>query len=202
VIESDDKITIESGENIQVNQTKKKNSYNDFVLQSYNSSPWRSKVTIQSKSREIFMESGSEAAIKINYGIVLHDILSRINSPAETEKVLEGMFYEGVISASEKQELRIKLEGMFLNKTILSWFSSGWKSMNEWEILLPGNKISRPDKVLINEKQAIVIDFKTGSEDGKHIEQVSSYMKLLNMMGYSQVEGYLLYLNNVSIKKV
>jgi CRISPR/Cas system-associated exonuclease Cas4 (RecB family) len=52
-------------------------------------------------------------------------------------------------------------------------------------------------------KKALVIDYKTGQPDpAKHEVQVSGYMKLMKEMGYSHVEGRLLYLTIPAIVRV
>ena len=51
----------------------------------------------------------------------------------------------------------------------------------------------RPDRVMINDNHAIVIDYKFGHEQPKsHLEQVRDYMTLLQQMGYS-TEGHIIY---------
>ena len=49
----------------------------------------------------------------------------------------------------------------------------------------------RPDRVVIIEKDAIIIDYKTGEEIPKHKQQIIQYADLLMQMGYT-VKGKLL----------
>ena len=54
-------------------------------------------------------------------------------------------------------------------------------------------KEKRPDRVIVNENETIVIDYKSGGKNEKHKEQVSIYMYLLTQMGYKNVKGYVWY---------
>ena len=57
-----------------------------------------------------------------------------------------------------------------------------------------GEKISRPDRVVIDGQNVTVIDYKFGQlEQDNYAEKVSKYMQLVRDMGYTHVEGYLWY---------
>jgi CRISPR/Cas system-associated exonuclease Cas4 (RecB family) len=66
--------------------------------------------------------------------------------------------------------------------------------LNEAVILTHGAKLYRPDRVVINSRKAIVIDYKFGeAEKESHVKQVKNYMQLITEMGYD-VSGYLSYI--------
>ena len=51
----------------------------------------------------------------------------------------------------------------------------------------------RPDRVMRDENETIVVDFKFGKPKEEHQEQVRGYMNLLREMGYQNITGYLWY---------
>ena len=57
----------------------------------------------------------------------------------------------------------------------------------------------RPDRVILKDDKAIIVDFKFGLEKTDYINQVRNYRKLLTEMGYKNVEAFLWY---VDINKV
>ena len=75
-----------------------------------------------------------------------------------------------------------------------SWFSDEYNYQNEVE-LIDGAKVYRPDRVLLSKdgKQAIVIDYKFGSEEQKYVRQVKNYIAILRRMGYRHTTGYIWY---------
>ena len=66
--------------------------------------------------------------------------------------------------------------------------------MREQEIIAPGVQISRPDRILTEGKNAILIDFKTGVAKESHHEQLNNYGETLSKMGYQNIRKYLIYL--------
>ena len=83
------------------------------------------------------------------------------------------------------------------------WFSGNWKVMNEAGIVVPGEHLYRPDRVLINGNKALVIDYKFGKRlDARYNAQVKKYAGYLNEMGFKVVEGYVWYVNLNLVEKV
>ena len=54
-----------------------------------------------------------------------------------------------------------------------------------------------PDRLLFDKKtdEVVVIDYKTGKEQDKHIKQISDYANALKQMGYKNVKQLLIYTN-------
>ena len=81
---------------------------------------------------------------------------------------------------------------------VRQWFRPGLTLMNECNILatdpLTGSLATyRPDRVMIDGREAVVVDFKFATPDADHEKQVRNYMGLLRLMGYSEVRGFLWY---------
>ncbi len=56
-----------------------------------------------------------------------------------------------------------------------------------------GNLI--PDRIVLNkDNKAIIIDYKSGSPKNYHKNQLNSYEKALNNMGYSTLKKFLVYI--------
>ena len=85
-------------------------------------------------------------------------------------------------------------EEMFKDEQVRQCFDSHWKVFNECSIITESGEY-RPDRVIADEKQTIVIDFKFGSPHQGYESQVRRYMQLLAKMGYPQVQGFLWYVN-------
>jgi hypothetical protein len=85
---------------------------------------------------------------------------------------------------------------------VANWFSRDWNVKTEVPILLPGGEENRIDRLLMKDKRAVVLDFKTGSRKKSDEKQVQQYMDVLRQMNYPDVEGYLLYLGENDIVEV
>ncbi len=71
---------------------------------------------------------------------------------------------------------------------VQDWFSEKWDIKTEADILLRNEKVRRPDRVMLKENKAIVVDFKFGEvEEISYKSQMRKYLKNLVDMGYVDV---------------
>ena len=96
------------------------------------------------------------------------------------------------IEEEHRTELEKQLRSILFNPSLAEYFSQDWVTMNELEIILPEGKVLRPDRVLLQDNRAIVIDFKTGLRSPKHLSQIAAYSQTLKLMGY-EVEKAVIY---------
>ncbi len=140
----------------------------------------------------------------ISLGNVVHEVLSHIttlsdgDATREVDALLDEMETQGVIDVAEnRQRVRQMILSGLRKPQVNGWFSGNWQLFNECTILERDTDgvvhEHRPDRVMVRDGQAVVVDFKTGSPFAKHQEQVRRYMRLLRQMGYADVSGYLWY---------
>ncbi|MBR07441.1 MAG: hypothetical protein CMP48_07120 [Rickettsiales bacterium] len=181
----------ESENAYQVGALKKPNlehkETKEYGLQTYLSSPWRGKVSIQIKGSAELNESVFSDAQR--RGTKLHDILSRIK-------------YRKDLDQFSNLEHIVELTKIIEYPEVSNWFDDSWEVHTEVPILLPGGEFKRIDRLNLKKDQTVVIDFKTGTKRKKDHYQVKEYMKILGEMGYQQVTGYLIYLYDLSVEEV
>ena len=162
------------------------------------------------QSRELarFLETDSEMKQQqrnIDEGELLHIVMSGIEVSGDIEGVLDRLVMEGLV-ATEKQYDRIKrlIGNALMNPLAADWFNGTYRLYNECTILTADEEAMnrRPDRVMIKDDRAIVVDYKFGKENDDYRVQVKRYMELLSRMGYSRVEGYLWYVYKNRIEKV
>jgi len=171
-------------------------------LSEYLSAPWRNKLVIRQSGASWFEETVDAQREKLNYGIHMHAVLSRMHYGDEMKAMLLRITHEGIITASEQASLEQLLVELLEHPRIANWFSREWQVRTEVPILLPNGEENRIDRLLLKRKKAVVVDFKTGSHKKKDEKQVLQYMDLLRLMNYPDVEGYLLYLGKNEIVEV
>ncbi len=149
-----------------------------------------------------FSAEGLEQRKKQNFGLLVHEILEISKSAAETKLNLESFYYEGRLSIAEKNEVSRQLDTLFANELFASWFDTEGVLLAEQGILLPGGKMKRPDRIILKQNQAMVVDFKTGEAYQKHQKQIQEYMTLVAQLTGKPTLGYLCYLENGEIVSV
>lgn len=164
------------------------------------------------KSREFIKGEDIDPTDKMRYikiGNVLHQLFSTIYTTADIPLKLNELEQEGIIYNDEitSAQLRTKIEDAIKNKQVQEWFSYKWKLYNECTILEYDSDTDemrehRPDRVMTNGEEIIVVDFKFGKEREEYKQQVQRYMEILKQMGNHNVSGYLWYVINNTIVKV
>jgi ATP-dependent exoDNAse (exonuclease V) beta subunit len=189
--EAEQKFTL--GEFIVSEKEHKEQSAPAEELREYASHRWRDKLVIRQAGPSFFDEVTTDKRTKINYGIHLHAVLSRIHDAKDVYTVVERLVQEGYILTGEKAAIQEQLETLLQHPVVGRWFATEWKVRTEVPILLPGGAENRIDRLLTNNDKAIVVDFKTGEKSTADQKQVQEYMDILHQMNFKEVEGYLLY---------
>ena len=142
----------------------------------------------------------SDARRYIKVGNVLHQLFSTILTEADIEPRLKELEQAGIIYNDDitSRELQNKISCALSDEKVKNWFSPRWKLFNECTILDYDKETGdvyehRPDRVMTDGKEMIVVDFKFGKPRDEYHEQVQRYMRLLMRMGYKQVSGYIWY---------
>jgi ATP-dependent exoDNAse (exonuclease V) beta subunit len=133
---------------------------------------------------------------KVRIGIFTHEILAKINSARDVEKVLEAYLLEGTITSEEKIEITDRIFNIINNEKYSKYFIDNQLVINEKDIMISENgdsKIYRPDRMIETENGTIIIDFKTGEEKEKHQQQLNEYKSVLEKLGKTVVETKIVY---------
>lgn len=145
-----------------------------------------------------FFDPGAEK--KINYGKLMHEVLQNMNSREDLDRALDKFLREGKLNRSELGPVRKEMMDFINLHPADDWFSGKWKVLNERDILMSDGHVRRPDRVMIRDRQIIVVDYKFGSSRlREHQEQLAEYMKLIREMGYHDVKGYICYVKQKQI---
>lgn len=168
----------------------------------YPTSRWRDKLVIKKSATYFFDATDPEQHARIQYGLHMHAVLSRIHYADEAVAAIDTLVREGLLKEEEREPVALQLTELLKHPPIADWFSRRWTVRTETPILLPEGDESRIDRLLLNDRHAIVIDFKTGEKARQDTSQVLHYMDTLRQMNYTTVEGYLLYLRDNEVVEV
>ena len=162
------------------------------------------------RSRDFVADEDEDDEQRRNYiqtGSVLHQIFSTIRTTDDIDDALrqlqfEGVIYDDHITADKITEM---LRKRLSNPKVADWFSSRWTLFNECTILSVEDgevREHRPDRVMTDGHEWIVVDFKFGAPKPEYHDQVRAYMDLLASMGHTHITGYLRYVYSNKIEEV
>ncbi len=172
--------------------TNNKQPTTNYTLETFNSNQWRDNIKMRAAAPSIWNTQATET--KKDYGVVVHTALAKIKTDEDIEPALKAMCAEGLITNEEKINLQITLAKIINHPQLKVHFAKGLTIKNEAEIITLTGELFRPDRVILKDKTAIVIDYKTGEEKPKHKEQIIGYADLLVQMGYTVTERLLVYI--------
>lgn len=142
----------------------------------------------------------------ISKGLVVHKVFEMIHDENDIPKVMRQLQQEGVLKDHIfADEINHMIDRLMENPKVRSWFDPSWHVMNECNIITLDGKVAvskRPDRVISNGNETIVIDYKTGQQTGQHQKQVREYVNLLQQMGHTHVQGFLWYMKENKVVPV
>ncbi len=179
---------------------KKDESNTSWVLDYYPAGELKVKVKQHLESTDFFTDEPTKG-VSINYGKTMHTLFSQIKTSSDVEVALDNMQFSGLINYDQKKELKLKIDNLLNQEPYKTWFSDAWEVKNEISVISPDSSIHRPDRVMLNSDEVIVVDYKFGTESDSYKRQIKRYVELIQKMGYSKVEGYLWYVDSENLVK-
>ena len=137
----------------------------------------------------------------IERGNLVHLILSKINTSHDIEFVLTDFINSGEIKERDASKLKKSITNIITHPDLKNYYTDSYTIYNEQDIITTNGNIIRPDRLVIKDNHAIIIDYKTGAEDIKHKSQLDNYASIINDMGYNVLKKILVYINH-SVKIV
>jgi ATP-dependent exoDNAse (exonuclease V) beta subunit len=171
--------------------------FSNFKLETFNSNQWRDHIKMRAAAPSIWNTQMAE--VKKDYGNVVHTAFARIKTMDDIDPALNSMCGEGMITTEEKENLKITLSKIVQHPKLKAYFAQGLTIKNEAEIISSSGEFFRPDRVMIKDKTAVIIDYKTGGEKNEHKKQILGYSDLLNQLGYNVTERLLVYIEDEKV---
>ncbi len=167
------------------------------VLSDYPVNSWKGKINIVFRNKDLFKEIKEPLHQSIEYGDLMHNIMSEVKTLKDLPVVVEKYVQNGLITEKDKSQVLDTLHNMVITAGVEDWFSDRWNIATEQSIILPQTgKELRPDRVIYNDQQVIIIDFKFAAPNARHKTQVRRYVDIYkNIPGNENksVRGFLLY---------
>lgn len=131
----------------------------------------------------------------IEYGNLLHEILSYIHTVNDAAKAIDCAIENGLIAVSQKETITESISKIVLHPELTLFFAPENNVLNEKTIIQKQQGFFKPDRIVITPQQTVfLLDYKTGEQLAKHQVQIENYQKILQEMGYTVVKKALVYI--------
>lgn len=139
---------------------------------------------------------GSKQLKAIEFGNVMHEILSFVKTIEDIELAAIKAVEAGLITGSQKEEVEQNIKRVVLHPDLADFFADGSVVYNEQSIIRRDIKTIKPDRVSIKEGKAYLLDYKTGGHLPKYEKQLAEYETALMEMGFEVAKKTLVYIGD------
>ena len=139
----------------------------------------------------------------IEKGDLTHLILSKISYQTDVDLAFEELITDGTINKEQKEILKPIVDNLVSNSEISIYFKEEYTVYNERAILTKTGEQIIPDRFVVKDNLATIIDYKTGEEKKKHTIQVKNYAEALEEIGFNVDKILLVYIGEeIHVKEV
>ena len=132
-------------------------------------------------------------------GTAIHHIMSRVTQAKDLNKAIDYQIIKGEISKKEVVSLKPLLERLVHHDSLKAYFGMEYSIFNETDLLSEAGIILRPDRFVVKDNKATVIDYKTGLKNPRYKEQLYTYKTALDAVGFEVEKLLIVYINDTII---
>ncbi len=131
----------------------------------------------------------------LSKGNLLHYAMGLIETHDDIDSAIDMLVRNGDISHDDILGMKQRIKAIVDHPKLYRYFLNGNLIKKEQDILTKNGKVLRPDRLVIKDNRATIIDYKTGKRNPDYHEQIYSYADALEAMGYEIENKILVYIN-------
>lgn len=141
-------------------------------------------------------------------GIVLHDILSRVDTIDDLRTSIAAAVSDGSLAASSAEQVASLLGARIAARPeFFPLPSDGCRTIREQDIICSDGSDCRPDRVILHpDGSVLIVDYKftggNGHREEEYLAQISGYRQVYLQMGYPRVDACLWYVYSNKVKNL
>ncbi|MCX2678937.1 UvrD-helicase domain-containing protein [Galbibacter sp. EGI 63066] len=179
---------------------EKENTYTSEDIPFITNTSFGNSFTLITKAGSLWDTKQQKA---IEKGNIYHHLLSKIYHKRDLEPTVTEAVENGLISEEEKPEIAEFLLKLINHPDLSDYFTESHTIYNEREIITKEGISLRPDRFMVKNGSAALIDYKTGAFIEKYRMQLDQYAGALHQIGYQVTEKLLVFINDdIEVKKI
>lgn len=127
------------------------------------------------------------------FGRQLHLVLSKIKMQSQKDEIIDYLLKRDLIELDFLDDLKTSVNRVLSIPEYNDLLEGDYEDLAEQDIVFSATEIKRPDRMFLKGNAITIIDFKSGKATEKDKRQLMEYRNILQEMGYSPVNGQLLY---------
>ena len=192
---NNDNLSYSFGDFNRVSKVKDKTDATQ-IQEKFISTSWQEhNIYMLASSSKLWDTTRGEA---IEFGILIHEIMDKISTEKDVEKVVVQYIQQGFIDKEISIGIEKKIKEIVAHPKLKSYFSDDATVFNERKLLAEDKQIVIPDRLVFNNKNEVtIIDYKTGKPSEEHHIQLLTYEQVLQSMDIKVIKKLLIYINDI-----
>ncbi len=142
----------------------------------------------------------TESEMAITAGNLLHETMAKIYTESDAEQVIQELKQRAIVLSEEYKVLKNTIGKIVGHPQLRHLFDGSAKVYNERDIITQDGNYMRPDRInVFSDNYVTIVDYKTGSIQEYHKNQLERYASALEEMGFGISEKILIYSNSGEI---
>jgi ATP-dependent exoDNAse (exonuclease V) beta subunit len=138
---------------------------------------------------------GTHQQESIEYGNLVHEILSFVKTKNDVDFALEKSIESGLINLTQKELVRNTILKIVNHQELELFFAEGNEVLNEQTIIQKEGKTIKPDRMVVTkDRKVFLLDYKTGVHNVKYQRQLEDYKAAIELMGLKVEQKSLVYI--------
>jgi ATP-dependent exoDNAse (exonuclease V) beta subunit len=138
---------------------------------------------------------GTHQQEAIEYGNVIHEILSFVKTKNDVELAITKALENGLVQFSQRDIVLQTILSIVEHESLSNHFAEGNQVLNEQTIIQKEGQSIKPDRMVIDSNNKVfLLDYKTGASNPKYKMQLENYQKAIEDMGYKVIQKVLVYI--------
>ncbi|MEO6178089.1 MAG: UvrD-helicase domain-containing protein [Flavobacterium circumlabens] len=138
---------------------------------------------------------GTHQQEAISYGNVIHEILAFVKDKTDVDLAVTKALENGLITFDQTEKVLETLHEIVNHPELSMCFNGNDKILNEQTIVQKEGKILKPDRIVLTKnKEAYLLDYKTGVSNAKYTKQIQEYQDAIEDLGYKVLKRALVYI--------
>ena len=138
---------------------------------------------------------GTHQQEAISYGNIVHEILAYVKDKSDVDLAVTKSIENGLITYDQVDQVLKTLKEIVDHPELNVCFDGKDRVLNEQTIVQKEGRILKPDRVVfLQNKQAYLLDYKTGAVNAKYQQQIQEYQDAIEDLGYTVLKKALVYI--------
>ncbi len=140
---------------------------------------------------------------RVSFGNIIHSLLSEVYTETDIPKVVHKYSLLGILDNDTSQQISAVFLKLVQHPQLSKYYTAGLETYHEREISIKSGVFLRPDKIIVDKHEVVIIDYKTGIYMDSHKKQLQEYTQVVQKIFNKPCLAILVYMNkDIDIKTV